>query len=166
MTTFRWPGLRLEFVISDGKAPPPIPVLLSCWSPAMGNGKHLNLYKSSNSYCTRDFSQTGQTWKQSQYLQLLELRHFLGWGAWDLLSLEAVGNINIFSALSWFPAPQITMLKTKPDFHCHFQAGLTCAFNLLTSLWDRTQECSGWASLILVDLGSPAEIPSRDLRLV
>lgn len=95
------------------------------WPPKPG--KHLSLYKSSNSYCTGDLSQMGQTHGNSQYLQLLDWRHFLGQGVWSLLSLEAAGNSNIFLALSWFPAPQVTMLKTEPDFHFHFQAELTWA---------------------------------------
>lgn len=128
MTTFRWPRPRLEFVISDGKVPPPIPVLPRHQSPFMGAGKHLSLYKSSNSCCTEDFSQMRQTHGNSQYLQLLQWKHFPGQDIWDLQSSEAVSNTNVFLALSWFPVPQIkTRLKTKPDFHCHCQAGLAWA---------------------------------------
>lgn len=135
MTTFRWPRPRLEFVISEEKVPPPVPVLLRHWPLLMGAGKHLSLYKRG----TETFSQMRQTHGNSQYLQLLERRHFLGQDVWDLLSFEAV---KIFLALSWFPVPQIkARLKTKSDFHCHCQTGLAwaagqshptlCACNLL-----------------------------------
>lgn len=174
MTTFRWPRSRLEFVISDGKVPPPIPILLRHWSLFMGAGKHLSLYKSSNSCCTEDFSQMRQAHGNTQYLQLLGGRHFHGQDVGDVLSSKAVSSsIKVFLALPWFPVPQIkTRFKTKPDFHCHCPVGLawapgqshptlcTCSFLEIkdTASEKNNSECSRWSSLALVGLQQRAQI--------
>lgn len=122
MTTFRWPGPRLEFVISDGKAPPPIPLLPSHWSPSMGNGKHLSLYKSSNSYHTGVLRQTHgnrvstcSCWnKGTSLVRAYEigchLRHLAASFSWHSHGFQHPNHC-----------------AQKQTSYCHFQVGLTWA---------------------------------------